>query len=178
VCAFCILHFVEGRLFVCKAKDKNKPMDPKLTSTGEILFEKLEKAAVQVYKDRLVTLAVFGSWAGKRNTADSDLDVLVVSEDLPRRRMARVKEFEKVEAVLEEGLESLRKEGIYTYFSPVFKTPEEVRAGSLLFLDMLYELGFCLTGTHFFQDISRPSEKDSINWERNGSRKGRSGIGF
>jgi hypothetical protein len=34
-------------------------------------------------------------------------------------------------------MDSLRNIGIYTSLSPVIKTPEEVMAGSLLFLDMI-----------------------------------------
>jgi hypothetical protein len=39
-----------------------------------------------------------------------------------------------------EDFRALAGEGIHSYFSPIFKTPEEVERGSLLFLDMLYDL--------------------------------------
>ena len=67
----------------------------------------------------------------------TDVDLLVVATGLSRGRLARVRDFEAVEAAAAEVLSSAAREGIQTTLSPVLKTPEEVQKGSLLFLDMV-----------------------------------------
>lgn len=102
--------------------------------------ELVEALAVQcraLYGERLVSLAVFGSVGRGTPRPDSDLDALVVVDDLPNGRMARVEEFEAVEKLLSEALAVAAREGIRTRLSPVLKTPEEVSLGSPLFFDLV-----------------------------------------
>jgi len=102
-----------------------------------------------VYGDRLVTLVVFGSMGRGTPRPDSDLDLLVVADRLPFGRMARVEEFGAVERALAP---SLRRDDSapVTECSPVFKTPEEVRAGSPLFLDMVEDARVLFDRDGFF----------------------------
>lgn len=97
----------------------------------------LVQAAHRHYGGRLVSIAVFGSMGRGTPRADSDLDVLIVADGLPRGRMARIQEFDAIEAALEPRLAEGRAAGFHTECSPVFKTPDEVGAGSPLFLDMV-----------------------------------------
>lgn len=127
--------------------------------TNNPLFKKLLLQTKKIYGKRLVTLAVFGSWARERNTPESDIDILIVAEDLPPRRLARVEEFEAVEEALEGEVERLRQQGMETYFSPIFKTPEEVKHGSLLFLDMIYELIILFDKKKFFSNYLKDFKK-------------------
>ncbi len=83
-----------------------------------------------------MAVVIFGSAARGVAGPDSDVDVLVVAERLPDGRMARVSGFAPVDAAIEPLLRLARQQGVKTWLSPVFKTPEEVVAGSLLFLDM------------------------------------------
>jgi uncharacterized protein len=101
------------------------------------LLGALVAACQRQYGRRLVSVAVFGSLGRGTPRPDSDVDVLIVAEGLPRGRMARVAEFTGVEAELAEVLRRLRGVGITTMLSPVFKTPSEIEQGGLLFLDML-----------------------------------------
>lgn len=68
---------------------------------------------------------------------DSDVDLLIIAQDLPRGRMNRVTEFEAVEAAVAGEAEQARRQGVHTELSPILKTPEEAMAGSPLFLDMI-----------------------------------------
>ena len=97
--------------------------------------------AVKVfYGDDLVSVAVFGSMARGTHHPESDLDLLIVSKNLPRGRAKRVLAFiEHVEEGLAPELRSLEKKGLRMELSPVIKTPDEVRFGSFLFLDMVDE---------------------------------------
>jgi hypothetical protein len=105
----------------------------------------------EVYKDRLVTLAVFGSVGRGTPRPDSDIDLLVVAEDLPGGRMKRVAEFTEVEQGLAPLLKKIREQhGIDTSLSPVFKMRSEVLQGSLLFLDMIDDAHLLYDRDHFF----------------------------
>jgi len=108
-----------------------------VTSSLEELVAALREACTAFYGRRLVSLAIFGSVGRGTARADSDIDVLVVADPLPPGRLARVREFAAVESALAPGLARVRASGLTPEWSPVFKTPAEVDAGSILFLDMI-----------------------------------------
>ncbi len=57
------------------------------------LTELLLKEIKEFYKDRLVSVVLFGSVARETQRFDSDIDILLVIKDLPRGRLNRVLEF-------------------------------------------------------------------------------------
>ncbi len=89
------------------------------------------------YGSRLVSLAVFGSVGRGTPHSDSDVDLLVVAEDLPKGRLPRADDFAAVEHAVAPQLDEAHRHGVHPTLSPIFKTPAEVIAGSPLFLDML-----------------------------------------
>ena len=94
-------------------------------------------AVREVYGDRLVALAVFGSVGRDTMRPDSDVDLLVVADPLPQGRMRRVREFDAVEGAVAPVLRRLADTcAVHSRLSPVFRTPAEVCAGSPLLLDM------------------------------------------
>jgi hypothetical protein len=90
-----------------------------------------------VYGERLVSLAVFGSVGRGAPRPDSDIDLLLVADPLPRGRLARVAEFGHVETALAGLVVEANARHVFPEWSPVLKTPAEVMAGSPLFLDMI-----------------------------------------
>ncbi len=95
------------------------------------LFALLLEQCQAVYGDRLVSLVVFGSVARGTSGPDSDLDFLVIADDLPFGRVARVRQLDDVEKRLRATtFPNVR-------LSPVLKTRNEANLGSPLFLDML-----------------------------------------
>jgi len=117
------------------------------------LQDKLLAEVKSFYGDRLVSFVVFGSVARETYRFDSDIDLLIIAEDLPKGRMKRVAQFLTVEDRIETFLESLRKEGMNTYISPVFKTPEEAEMGSPLFLDMVEDASILFDRNGFFSKV-------------------------
>jgi predicted nucleotidyltransferase len=103
----------------------------------EEILRRLVEGLQAHYGSRLVSVAVFGSVGRGTQREDSDIDFLIVARGLPRGRTARVEEFLPVEQRLEAWLAPPRAELMPVALSPVLKTPDEVEAGSPLFLDMV-----------------------------------------
>ncbi len=116
----------------------------------DAVLAELEAASRRVYGDRLVSLVVFGSVGRGTAGPSSDLDVLVVAGGLPRGRMPRVREFDAVEEALAGALRAATDQGVDTRLSPVLKSPEEVGAGSPLFLDMTEDARILFDRDRFF----------------------------
>ncbi len=121
-----------------------------LRETFAHLTERIEAETHRLYGERLVSLALFGSVARGRMGPDSDIDLLIVADPLPAGRMARVREFDAVEAALAADLEAAARAGVHTYLSPVFKTRAEVDWGSPLFLDMTLDARLLYDRDSFF----------------------------
>lgn len=117
------------------------------------LLKRLLEEAQRYYGERLVSLVIFGSVGRGTPRFDSDVDILLVADDLPPSRLKRLEEFENVERALEKDLEGLAQHGIHTVLSPVIKTREEVCKGSLLFLDMIEDGCILYDRDSFFQSF-------------------------
>lgn len=103
----------------------------------EPLTRVLVESCKDVYGEALVTVALFGSWARDMATPVSDIDVLVVVDDLPKGRTRRVESFDAVESATASVRRVIWTESTeIPELSPLFRTPEEVLQGSPLFLDM------------------------------------------
>ncbi|WP_143588960.1 nucleotidyltransferase domain-containing protein [Thermoanaerobacterium sp. PSU-2] len=110
----------------------------------------LKLACREVYGDNLISLVIFGSVARGTPSPESDIDILIVAENIPDGRIKRVQQFNKVESLLENYIEKLRNLKIYTELSPIIKTPSEVKIGSLLFLDMINDAKILYDKNDFF----------------------------
>jgi hypothetical protein len=117
----------------------------------ERLLVELTERVRRHYGPRLVSLVVFGSIGRGTPRPDSDVDLLIVAENLPDGRMARVNEFAPVEKALAAALADGRRLGFFNEWSPVFKTPDEVIAGSPLLLDMVEDARVLVDREVFFQ---------------------------
>lgn len=96
----------------------------------------LDRQCRLFYADRLVALVLFGSVARGTMRPDSDIDLLIVADPLPRGRIPRVQEFKPVDQVVIQEIRKHAAAGLHTRLSPIFKTPAEIEAGSPLLLDM------------------------------------------
>lgn len=126
----------------------------------EKLVGRLFDRCLEYYGERLVSFVVFGSVAREKYRPDSDIDFLIVAEKLPRGRLKRVFEFtENVEKSLKGHLKALWKEGIYVALSPIFKTVEEVKTGSPLFLDMTLDVKILYDKGNYFENYLQQLKK-------------------
>lgn len=102
----------------------------------ETFLEEVRRQAEGFYGERLVSLAVFGSYASGRAGARSDLDLLIVLASAAPRRRQRLDEFDVFEEALVPAVEVLESEGLGIDLSPVIRTREEAEGFSILYLDM------------------------------------------
>jgi predicted nucleotidyltransferase len=79
-------------------------VEQSLRDRFESLFCSLVDACLGTYGTRLVSLAIFGSAGRGTPRPDSDIDLLIVAEDLPQVRQKRMAEFQNVETATERLL--------------------------------------------------------------------------
>jgi len=103
---------------------------------------------------KLVSLVVFGSVARGDAGPESDIDLLIVAEGLPRGRFKRIAMFCELEDELEPLLERVREEqGVAAFLSPVLKTPEEAERLRPLYLDMVEDAVIVYDRGGFFENV-------------------------
>lgn len=117
----------------------------------ESILQTLCDKALCVYGDRLVSVAVFGSVGRAAMRPDSDIDMHFVLERLSNGRLKRMAEFQVLDRLMDPVLREARVQGVSTSLSPVLKTPEEVRLGSPLFLDMVEDARILVDRNGFFR---------------------------
>lgn len=101
------------------------------------IIQKTLKFTKEFYGDNLVSFVVYGSVGRGCMNYFSDIDILIVAEKLPKYRLDRVSQFDKVEKKVEKYIKAAEKHNIYTRISSIFKTKDEVIRGSPIFLDMI-----------------------------------------
>ena len=99
----------------------------------------LLRGLLRVFGSRLVSLVVFGSVARGDAGPDSDVDLIVVVEGLPKSRFRRQELFEEAEREVEDVVEGLRREGFNVDFTPILLAPEEAERHRPLYLDVLVD---------------------------------------
>jgi predicted nucleotidyltransferase len=95
------------------------------------LLHTIRDAAVASYGGRLVSLAVFGSYARGTYGHGSDIDLLAVVDQLPARRWDRWAEWDAVEAEIPK-----RYGAVPLPLAPIVTSPEAIAAGPLILLDL------------------------------------------
>ncbi|MBC7091480.1 MAG: nucleotidyltransferase domain-containing protein [Nitrososphaeria archaeon] len=117
------------------------------------LIKDLLNTLFLIFKDDLVSLIVYGSVARGQMRKDSDVDLLIIVENLPTSRFERIAMFNRAEELVEKSLNELLKKGYYVTFSPIIKTTEEAKKISPLYLDMVDECIIVYDKNSFFKKI-------------------------
>ena len=117
------------------------------------VVRELLRVLIGLYGDNLVSLVVYGSVARGSARRDSDLDVLVVFEELPRSRFERVRIFETAEDRVQPLLDELMSRGYAIALSPIIKTRDEASRFTPLYLDMTEDAVIVYDKGRFFEGV-------------------------
>lgn len=119
-----------------------KSSAPQAQDTGGVqhLLWELARAYTEALREtlgeKLVAVALFGSVARGEATPTSDIDLLVVVEDLPPGRFQRYAWLEAADRAVEPQVQALWQQGIPVEISVILKTPEEAMRITPLYLDL------------------------------------------
>jgi len=117
------------------------------------LLSRLLNALLAHFGDNLVSLVVYGSVARVSARRDSDIDLLIVANSLPRGRMERQNIFLKVEKNLEPEINDLWEKGFHVDFSPIILSVEEAQRIRPIYLDMVEDAVIIYDKDDFFKKV-------------------------
>jgi hypothetical protein len=119
------------------------------------LAHEYARAVKKFLGDRLRSICFFGSVVRGEATPESDLDVLIVAEKLPKDIGLRVREILPVheELVHSEAYRRLRSLRRSAFVSEIMLTPEEVRTHPPIMLDMTQDASIVYDKDGFLKSV-------------------------
>lgn len=103
--------------------------------------------------ENLVSAILFGSVARGDAGPDSDIDLLIVGEEFPPGRFARLRLLEEVDAKFEPELDRLRSQGLHPRLARLLKTRAEATRLVPLYLDLVEDARLLYDRDGFFQSV-------------------------
>jgi len=118
------------------------------------LISVIASRLIERYDGRLVSIVIFGSVARGKAKPTSDLDLLVVVENLPERYSERVSQVvELFDDVKEVKLWLWKEKKIFCNIEVLILTPEEAQEFQPLYLDMVEDSIIIYDRTDFFKSV-------------------------
>jgi predicted nucleotidyltransferase len=124
------------------------------------------------FGERLVSVGRFGSVARGRATATSDIDLIIVADELPRGQFARKRLLAAADAAFEKRLAELVAAGIETRLARIVRTSEEAARTIPLYLDLTEDAVLLYDRGGFFAGVL---ERVRRSLRRLGARRVRQG---
>ncbi len=101
------------------------------------LIVKFVNNLLKEFKDKIISIAVFGSVARGDFKPTSDIDLIIImKKPLPKSRMKRHKLISNILDKIEDDRVKLARKGIYTAISPIILDDEEAKYFRPLYLDL------------------------------------------
>jgi len=103
------------------------------------LIEEYCSAIKNHFRDRLISICLFGSVARGEAKPDSDIDILVIVESVSKDIGIRIKETNYIHQELKksEAYLTLRRSKVSGLISDIFFTPEEIKKHPPILLDII-----------------------------------------
>lgn len=103
----------------------------------------------------LVGFAQFGSTVRSYVPTETDIDLLIICESVPKERRERYAIFDRIEAGLEAELRPLQAKGYWLQFSTIVRTRSEALRFSQLYMDMTIDVNVVASKDRFVEDLLR-----------------------
>jgi len=119
----------------------------------QIMIDSLLQRLLEEFGESLVSVVLYGSVARGNFRLDSDIDLLLVFEELPPRRFAR---YNLIHPILQEVERSNSQDwegGQHHRFSTILKTREEARDTSRYYIDMTTDAVLLYDRDGFFGSV-------------------------
>jgi predicted nucleotidyltransferase len=100
------------------------------------LAQRFTEELKERWGDNLISVILYGAVPRGESQTNSDIDLLVIGEQLPLGAFARSRLLKESEEALKGEVAKLKEKGLHPYFSFVVKTREEAGYHSPLYLDM------------------------------------------
>ncbi|MEM2733130.1 MAG: nucleotidyltransferase domain-containing protein [Candidatus Bathyarchaeia archaeon] len=143
------------------------------------LLSRLLDKLLAHFGNNLVSFVIYGSVARGSAKPDSDIDILIVANALPKSRMERQKIFLEVERTLEPEINDLWGKGLHIDFSPIILSVEEARRFRPIYLDMVEDAVIIYDKGDFFKGGCLKTLKEDLrSWALRGFGLATNGIGF
>lgn len=113
----------------------------------------LLKELKKEFDANLVSVVVYGSVARGTSRKDSDVDLLIICEDLPRSQLERLEILSNAEKNIEELFDEQFAKGYFPSLMPILKTRREAEGISPLYLDMIEDALMLYDRGSFFENI-------------------------
>jgi len=122
--------------------------------------------------DRLVSVILFGSVARGEAGPTSDIDLLLIADDLPAGQFARKRLLAAADAAFERDLAAAEAGGVETRLARIVRTPREAVRTIPLYLDLVEDAVLLYDRAGFFAGIL---ERLRVSLKRLGARRIREG---
>lgn len=129
------------------------PEKEKVFKSVDNLVRRLALELKTDFSDNFVSAVLFGSFARGDFHELSDIDLLLIFDELPSSFFQRSKLFDKVEQKVKPEFKSLREMGYLCQFMPVMKTRSEASYHSPLYLDMVEDAKILYDKGDFFKTV-------------------------
>lgn len=118
-----------------------------------MVVSRLPDALLSPYGDNLVSLMVYGNVARSRATRDSDFDLLVIFENLPRCIFVRARLFKRAEDLIQPLLNDLMDSDCAVALPQVIKTRSETARFSQIYIDVTEDAAIVYNKGGFFEGV-------------------------
>ena len=125
----------------------------KLQEEYSPLLEGLLSSLREFFDEALISLVVFGSVARGEAHSDSDIDLLLVVEGLPKSRLKRQSLFAQAERKNQRLMDELWNKNFHVDYSPILLTPDEAKKLRPLYLDMVSDAIILHDKNDFFRQV-------------------------
>lgn len=117
------------------------------------LVEHFRDELLSQWGENLVSVVLYGSVARGDGDRSSDVDLLVIAEELPYPRFARHELLEPIREALRDEMDALYRQGYNAYLSLVIKNRAEAVYHSPLYLDMTEDAVLLYDKGDFFRGV-------------------------
>lgn len=124
-----------------------------LPKVYESLVHAMKEETLKTFEGNLVSFVLYGSLARGDIKENSDIDLFLVCENLPRGPFERRRLIYPVEKKISEWVWYLKVIGFTTFFSVIVKTRKEAERFRLLYLDMTEDAKILYDKEGFFDEV-------------------------